>query len=40
MHPGGAHVGFLDGRVEFLSDDTSKEKLRAWIDRRDGARPW
>jgi prepilin-type processing-associated H-X9-DG protein len=36
MHPGGAHVGFLDGRVEFLPDDTSPEQLRTLMDRRDG----
>jgi prepilin-type processing-associated H-X9-DG protein len=40
LHPGGAHVGFLDGSVKFLPNDTSKEKLRAMIDRRDGVPLW
>jgi prepilin-type processing-associated H-X9-DG protein len=35
-HHGGAMVVFADGHAQFLSDDTSVDKLRLFLERNDG----
>ncbi len=36
LHPGGVNVGFLDGRVQFLSDDVDEVRMLYMINISDG----